>query len=250
MGVTESPRVLIADDHAPTRTLIRRSIEQRGFTVKAEVPDAQAAIRACSEGDVDVALLDVRMPGGGVHAATVIGAGQPQTAIVMLTVSDDDADFFAALSAGASGYLLKGGDPLRIPDVLWRVLSGEAAVDGTLTKRLVGEYRSWHANQRMRTLLPDGVHLTQKEWEVVGLLDQGLSTSEMARRLFVADVTVRTHVAAVVRKLGVATRVEALAMLRGSPADGPSTNVPTTFGSRADPGAATTDAGDAGPTVR
>ena len=217
MGVTEGPSVLIADDHAPTRALIRRSIEQGGFTVKAEVPDAEAAIRLCEEGDVDVALLDVRMPGGGVHAANVIGTRQPHTAIVMLTVSDDDADFFAALSAGASGYVIKGGDPQGIPDVLWRVLSGEAAVDGVLTKRLVGEYRSWHAEQRMRTLLPPGVHLTHKEWEVVGLLDQGLSTGEIARRLFVADVTVRTHVAAIVRKLSVATRGEALEVLRGSP---------------------------------
>ena len=217
MGVTGAPSVLIADDHAPTRALIRRSLEQRGFTVTAEVPDAHAAIRVCSESHVDVALLDVRMPGGGVHAATVIGNTKPDTAIVMLTVSDQDADFFAALSAGAAGYLLKGGDPHGIPDVLWRVLSGEAVVDGVLTKRLVGEFRSRRNEERMRAQLPEGVSLTQKEWEVVGLLDQGLSTGEIARRLFVADVTVRTHVAAVIHKLGVATRAEALARLRGTP---------------------------------
>jgi DNA-binding NarL/FixJ family response regulator len=72
----------------------------------------------------------------------------------------------------------------------------------------------------MRKLLPDGVHLTQKEWEVLDLLNEGLSSREIARRLFVADVTVRTHVAAIVRKLGVANRVDAVRVFRGSPVTG------------------------------
>ncbi|MGD0393847.1 MAG: response regulator transcription factor [Acidimicrobiales bacterium] len=216
MGVTATPGVLIADDHAPTRRMIRRSIEQRGFLVKAEVPDAHAAVRACGENDVDVALLDVRMPGGGIHAATIIGAEQPHVAIVMLTVSADDSDLFAAVSAGALGYLLKGGDPIGIPDALWRVLSGEAAIDGILTKRLFGEYKSRSSRQRLRNRLSNGTHLTQKEWEVLDLLNRDLSTTEIARRLFVADVTVRTHVAAIVRKLGASDRFEAVRFFRGT----------------------------------
>ncbi len=225
MGVSTGPDVLVADDHAPTRQLIRRSLEARGFTVMAEVADAHSAIRVCDEHDVDAALLDIRMPGGGIHAASVIGRAQPDIAIVMLTVSDEDEDFFAALAAGASGYVLKGGDPKGIPDTLLRVLSGEAAIDGRLTRRLLGQYRSLDAAQRLRRLLPGGTRLTSKEWEVLGLLNEGLSTGEIARRLFVADVTVRTHVAAVVRKLGVTDRSEAVRVLRdalgvGGPTEG------------------------------
>ena len=221
--MTDGRAVLIADDHAPTRRLIRQSVEMRGFTVEVEVADADSAIRRCGEHDVDVALLDIRMPGGGIRAATEIGSAHPDVAVVMLTVSDDDDDFYAALTAGASGYLLKGRDPAEIPDALCRILSGEAAIDGVLMRRLLGKFRSLDATQRVRRLLPGGMQLTSKEWEVLGLLNEGLSTGEIARRLFVADVTVRTHVAAIVRKLGVSDRSEVVRLLQDTIAAVPGT---------------------------
>jgi two-component system, NarL family, nitrate/nitrite response regulator NarL len=212
--MTKTPRVLIADDHAPTRAMIRRAIEQRGFLVTAEVSDAHDAIREARENPPDVALLDVRMPGGGIHAATVIGREHGDVCIVMLTVSAEDNDFFSALSAGASGYLLKGQDPASLAEALRRVLSGEAALDGVLTKRLVREYSTRTRWQAIRERLPGGHHLTEKEWQVLGFLNDGLVTSEIAERMFVAKVTVRTHLAAIVRKLGVADRAEAVQLLR------------------------------------
>jgi DNA-binding NarL/FixJ family response regulator len=214
VAVAGAPRILIAEDHAPTRAMIRRAVEQDGFAVTAEVPDAPGAIRAVRTDPPDLALLDIRMPGGGIHAARVIGDECPEVAVVMLTVSADDDDFFEALSAGASGYLLKGQGPTEVADALRRVLDGEAAIHGTMAKRLLHEYRSRGPSQRFRDRLPGGRRLTPREWEVLQLLDEGLGTSEIGDRLFVADVTVRSHLAAIIRKLGVGDRSGALQALR------------------------------------
>jgi len=213
--VAQAARVLVADDHAPTRAMVRRTIEAGGFVVCAEAADAEEAVQGARQTGPDVALLDVRMPGGGVHAAERIAASQPGTAIVMLTVSAEDDDLFAALAAGASGYLLKGGDPAAIPVALTSVLSGEAALAGNLAKRLVDEHRARERQRRFRGRVPREAPLTRREWEVLELLGDGLGTADIARRLFIAEVTVRSHVAAIVRKLRVRDRAGILGLLRG-----------------------------------
>lgn len=215
MVVAQAPRVLVADDHAPTRAMVRRTVEAGGFVVCAEAADAEEAVQGAWRTEPDVALLDVRMPGGGVRAAQRITDGRPGTAIVMLTVSAEDDDLFAALAAGASGYLLKGGDPAAIPAALSSVLSGEAALAGDLAKRLVDEHRIRERRRRFRGRIPRGTPLTRREWEVLELLGDGLGTSEIAGRLFIAEVTVRSHVAAIVRKLRVRDRADVLGLLRG-----------------------------------
>ncbi len=208
-------RVLIADDHAPTRAMIRGAVEQGGFDVVAEAPDADGAVDRVRELVPDVALLDVRMPGGGLRAAERIAASRPEVAIVMLTVSDDEEDFFTALAVGASGYLVKGQDPAEIPRALGRVLSGGAAVDATLARRLVEEFRAG-TGRRRSDRLPNGARLTPKEWEVVERLADGLATREIAEQLSVAEVTVRTHLSNIYRKLDAKDRAEALAMVQRS----------------------------------
>ena len=130
-------RVLIADDHAPSRDDIRRALERdERFGVCASVADAAEAIQAAVRERPDVCLLDIRMPGSGLAAAWEIAARLPQAKIVMLTVSDDDADLFAALQAGADGYLLKTMNLQRLPDALDGVSSGEAAMPRTLVAPL------------------------------------------------------------------------------------------------------------------
>lgn len=203
------------DDHAPTRAVVRRAVEHGGFVVCADVPHADGAIDAARQTRPDVALLDVRMPGGGIRAAEVIGSEHPRVSIVMLTVSAEDDDLLAALSVGASGYLLKGQDPAKIPKVLRMVLSGEAALPATLVKRLAAEYRARDPRPGMRGRLPGSARLTPREWEVLELLNEGLGTAEIGRRLFVADVTVRTHLAAIVRKLHAKDRAGVLRLVRG-----------------------------------
>ena len=201
-------RVLLADDHVPTRSALRSALESRGrFKVCAESGTAAGAVAAAMEHKPDVALLDIRMPGNGIEAAREIATQCPQTAIVMLTVSRDDADLFDALSAGARGYLLKDIDPERLPRAVQGVIDGEAALPRSLVARLVDEFRireSAAANARPQT--GPFSALTEREWDVLGLMRAGLSTQEIASRLFVSPVTVRTHVSAIMRKLHVPDR--------------------------------------------
>jgi DNA-binding NarL/FixJ family response regulator len=202
-------RVLIADDHPPTRAGVRGALEANGeFVVCAEAATAGAAVAMAVEQRPDVALLDIHMPGHGIEAAREITAQLPETAVVMLTVSRDDEDLFAALRAGARGYLLKDIDPDRLPYALAGVLAGEAALPRGLVARLMEEFRT-RDNSRRRQ---DGplAKLTDREWEVLRLMQQGASTAEMAQQLFVSAVTIRTHVSAILRKLHVTSREDAL----------------------------------------
>jgi DNA-binding NarL/FixJ family response regulator len=213
--VIDRNRVLIADDHAPTRAMIRRVLEDDGFIVCAEEHDAAGAILAAAETRPDLALLDVRMPGSGIRAAEVIRAALPEVLIVMLTISAEDEDLFSALSAGASGYVLKGQKPSAIPLALRGVLSGEAVLSGLFVKRLLHEYRARDERQRVHARLPGDARLTAREWEVLELLNEGLGTAEISRRLYVAEVTIRSHIAAILRKLHAKDRVNLLRIVRG-----------------------------------
>jgi DNA-binding NarL/FixJ family response regulator len=195
-------RVLLADDHVPTRDDIRRALEaDPRFTVCAEAGDAPLAIESALRESPDVCVLDVRMPGGGVAAAWEISARLPETKIVMLTVSADDGDLFASLRAGASGYLLKDIDPLALPGALLGLLDGDAALSPSLVARVIGEFRD--RGPRRRAVLASGPYesLTSREWQVLDLLRNGLSTAAIARRLVVSPVTVRTHVNSILRKV-------------------------------------------------
>ena len=202
-------KVVVADDHPQHMALVREVLEAAGFEICSEAADAPAAVAAVLEQRADLALLDVRMPGGGARAAREIKASSPSTFVVMLTVSDESADLFDALRAGASGYVLKGGDPRRIPEVLERVVSGEAVAPASLVQQMVGTMpRRWRAS-----LAGEQPRLTSREWEVLELLADDHTTAEISERLFVAEVTVRSHVGAILHKLGVRDRAEAVSFL-------------------------------------
>lgn len=208
-------RVLVADDHDPTRYDVRTALEgDVRFSVCAEAADAATAVEAAVRERPDLCLLDIRMPGGGVAAAWEISARLPEAKVVMLTVSQDDRDLFAALRAGASGYLLKEMDPALLPEALARVLRGEAALDSSLLARVVAEFRDRSARRRRPVADASDTRLTSREWQVLELLRQGLSTSEIARRLVLSPVTVRTHVNSILRKLRVSDRKE---LMRDAP---------------------------------
>jgi DNA-binding NarL/FixJ family response regulator len=206
-------RIVLADDHPPTRAGVRAALESHGFTVCAEVADASAAIDAALRERPDVVLLDVHMPGSGIRAAAEITSHLPETSVVMLTISRNDDDLFDALRAGASGYLLKDMDPSRLGPALEGVLSGEAALPRSLTARLIDEFRERGKRRKLPLVGDRAVVLTSREWEVLDLMREGLSTEEIAERLFLSRVTVRRHVGGILRKLQVGTRAEALARL-------------------------------------
>ena len=205
--------VLVADDHAPTRTDIADILTDDGrFVVCAAVADAPAAVAAAVEHQPDLCVLDINMPGGGVAATWEITSRLVDAKVVMLTVSRDDGDLFAALRAGASGYLLKDIDPDRLGDALADVMAGEAAIPRSLVARVLHEFRDRGPRRRVLLGSSDESSLTSREWQVLELLRQDLQTSEIAHRLFISQATVRSHVAAILRKLRVTDR-EALLRL-------------------------------------
>jgi DNA-binding NarL/FixJ family response regulator len=207
-------RVLVADDHAPIRAGVKRALEGRGFVVCAEVGDAQSAVDAAIRHVPDVCLLDVNMPGSGIAAAEAISAALPRTAVVMLTVSREDAHLFDALRAGATGYLLKDLDPDQLAETLRGVVNGEPAHPPALVMRVIDEFRRRGRRRRLPLLRERGVTLTEREWEVLELMLEELSTAEIARRLFITEATVRNHVSSILRALRVRSRQAALELLR------------------------------------
>ena len=207
----ESLRVLVADDHAPTRDDVRRALTQGGLRVCAEAADAAHAVQLALETRPDICLLDVRMPGSGVAAAWEISARLPTTKVVMLTVSDEDADLFRALRAGAVSYLLKDIDFAILPQVLGDVAEGKAAIPPELVARMVTQFHSNDPRFRTTEVGAElGPRLTSREWDVLAGLAEGLSTRDIARRLQLKPSGVRAHISAVVQKLGVANRQEAI----------------------------------------
>ena len=211
-------RLLIADDHEATRAGIRLAVEGHGFTVCASAEDSEGAVDAALRERPAVCLLDVNMPGSGIVAAQRIVAALPETAVVMLTVSQADDDLFAALRAGACGYLLKDIDSDRLPHALRGVLAGEAALPRTLVARVVDEFRR-RGTRRLRLVAERGPVLTEREWEVLERLREGDSTAEIASRLGVSPTTVRRHVSGILRKLHVPDRAAAVRTLEGRSGD-------------------------------
>jgi DNA-binding NarL/FixJ family response regulator len=206
-------RVLVADDHPPTRAGVRAALSGGDFEVCAEAGDGPTAVEAALREKPDVCLMDIHMPGNGIEATEEIVRRLPDTAVVMLTVSRSDSDLFDALRVGARGYLLKDTDPERLPHALKGVLEGEAALPRRLVALVIEEFRERRRHKWLPLLNQRGVELTSREWEVLELMRQGDTTAEIAERLFVSPVTVRTHVSAILRKLQVSNRKEAVELL-------------------------------------
>ena len=210
-----SVRVLVADDHAPMRREIAETLEESGrFSLVAEAADSPSAVQAAVTAKPDLCLLDIRMPGNGLAAAWEITARLPQTRVVMLTVSRNDNDLFAALRAGASGYLLKDVDIDRLLEALDGVMVDEPAISPELVARLVAEFRDRGARRRSVLVSPpQGEPLTSREWQVLDLLRKDMTTAAIARELVLSQATVRSHVAAILRKLRVPDRAAAVQLL-------------------------------------
>lgn len=212
--MSENPiRVVMADDNARMRARIREALEAGGCVVCGEGVSAEEAVALAAEHRPDVALLDINMPGNGITAARQIASTLPGTVIVMLTASAEDADLFDSLRAGASGYLLKDTDPAVLVDELRNALDGESPLSRRLVTRIMEEFRS-PATPRFTRRSRASASLSAREWEVMELLGDGLSTDKVAQRLFLSPTTVRVHVSSVLRKLRVKDRATAFEILR------------------------------------
>lgn len=205
--------VVVADDHPVFRDGLQLTLDDEAdIDVVAAVADGAAAVDAVLGKAVDVVLMDLRMPGvGGIEATARIATQQPSTAIVVLTMSDDDDSVFAALRAGARGYLLKEADSDDILRAVRAVAAGEAVFGPRIADRVIAFFSAAGLRGASATPFPQ---LTDREREVLDLVARGCDNMTIARRLFLSDKTVRNHVSACLTKLQVASRAEAVAMAR------------------------------------
>ena len=206
--------VLLVDDHPLTREALAGLLEAHGFDVVGQAGDGAEAIERAGELNPDLVVLDLTMPGmDGLTALPRIRQAAPESAVVVLTAAEDDTNLLTAIRLGAAGYLLKNEPPERIVDFLRGVANGEAALSGAIARRLMQQLRD--DDEARGDLVPASFaeRLSARELEVVLLLDQHLSTEEIAARLFISEHTVRSHVKNLLAKLGVSSRHEALAQL-------------------------------------
>jgi DNA-binding NarL/FixJ family response regulator len=214
--VSDPIRVLVADHDAASRAGVQLSFDGHGFGVCAEADSADGAVEAARRELPDVCLIEADLPGGGVMAAERVLAAVPQTVVVMLSAAVDDERLFAAIRAGARGYLLKDMDPERLPMALRGVLGGEAALPRALMGRILEEVRALEHGRHATELSRLGVELTRREREVLELLDRGLGTAQISQLLGISAVTVRRHVSHLLQKLRAPDRGAALRLVRES----------------------------------
>lgn len=208
------PTVLLADDHVATRAGVRHALEPHGLRVVAEAGSAAEAVAAALRHRPDVCVLAVRMPGNGIEAARQISEALPMIKIVMLTASERDDDLFAALRAGADGYLLKTMSTERLPHTIRGVMRGEAALSRMMTARLIREFREGGRHRRLQlSVLGEGIELTAREFEVLERLRTRGRTVEIAADLGISEITVRRHISAILHKLGTPNRRSAIELL-------------------------------------
>ena len=205
-------RILIVDDHPLTREALAGLLAQNGFEVLGQASSGEEAIELARELQPQLVLLDLTMPGlGGLAALPLIRGEAPGAEVVILTAAEDEGSLLQAIRSGAAGYLLKSEPPERIVEFLRSVARGEAALSGAVARRLLAQVR-----EGARSEVPESVAqaLSARELEVLLLLDHHLSTEEIAKRLFISEHTVRSHVKNLMGKLGVSSRRDALEKLR------------------------------------
>jgi DNA-binding NarL/FixJ family response regulator len=201
-------RVLVADDQPLVRSGFRMILDERpDIELVGEAADGNQAIELTASLDPDVILMDIRMPNlDGVEATRRLVAADTQARILVLTTFDLDEYVYAAIDAGASGFLLKDVQPTDLTDAIRVVAAGNSLFAPTATQRLLTRYRQKKAGTELRSL----DDLTERELETLRLLSSGLSNAEIAKQLYVSETTVKSHVSAVLRKLKVRDRVQAV----------------------------------------
>lgn len=185
-------RIVVADDHHIWLTGLKADLGPN-FTIVGEADNADDAIRIIEQVAPDLVLTDLHMPGGGGLA--VARAVAEQVPVVMLTVSNDEADLLEAVAAGAVGYLVKSTSPDDLRDKLWRAANGEPVFSPSLAALVLTEFR------RLRGQAPDGQGLSDREREVLQLVARGHTYAEIGDELFISPKTVENHVRNILNKL-------------------------------------------------
>ncbi|MEO5758795.1 MAG: response regulator transcription factor [Mesorhizobium sp.] len=210
--MTGAIRIAIVDDHPLFREGVARSLlEIGGFEIVGQGATAQDAERIAATLQPDILLLDISMPGDGLASVASILASHPAQKIVMLTVSEDNADVTQALNAGVRGYVLKGVGSRTLAEILANVAAGESYVSPTLSARLLSNLQSQQPSNGKADRLRQ---LTGREIDILRLVAEGLSNKEVALRLKLQEKTVKHHMTGVLSKLNVRNRTEAALLMR------------------------------------
>jgi two-component system, NarL family, nitrate/nitrite response regulator NarL len=206
-----APRVVLGESDAATRQGLRMALEEGGIEVAAETDSADALVEAAHH--CDVCLISVDLPGGGMRAAAAVVAEHPDTAVIVLTSAADEEELVDAIRVGASGYLVTDIAPAGLPSAVRAVMRGELAIPRSLTPVLADRLRERLGRRQVALRGRPGVELTTREWEVLDLMCDGLTTREIAGRLLISEITVRRHISAVLKKLRVGSRSDAVKLL-------------------------------------
>ncbi|MDN7120840.1 response regulator transcription factor [Nocardioides sp. ChNu-153] len=202
-------RVLVVDDHE----LFRRGLTMLlgvdgGIAVVGEAGDGEEGLRLATSTTPDVVLLDVRMPkGSGIAACKAIKDAVPAAKIIMLTVSDEEADLYEAVKSGASGYLLKDSSIDEVAQAVRVVADGQSLISPSMAVKLLDEFK--HMSQGERTPSAN-LKLTERELQVLRLVATGINNREVAKRLEISENTVKNHVRNILEKLQLHSRIEAV----------------------------------------
>jgi len=209
----ESIRVLVVDDHA----LFRRGIStvltnQENISVVGEATNGLEAIEKAEELVPDVIVMDLNMPQcNGLEATQALQARMPQINILVLTVSDNEADLFAAIKFGATGYILKNTEPEELVQAIYHIAQGGVIISPVMAIKLLNEFRDSATNTRAKKTTDDEASLSPREDEVLRLVAQGATNKEIADSLFISENTVKTHLRNIMDKLHLANRSQAAA---------------------------------------
>ena len=205
--------VAVVDDQALMRDAYTMILNvQEDLHVVGDAEDGRAGVELCRRTNPDIVLMDVRMPQmDGIEAAKII-CDDPNisTKVLMLTTFDLDEYVYAAMRAGASGFLLKDTPAKELADAVRVIADGNALLAPSVTKRLIEEFAKRPEQQNNTVSLPDD--LTEREQEALQLLARGMSNREIAEEMFVGEATAKTHVSRLLTKLGVRDRVQAVVL--------------------------------------
>ena len=210
-GADERLRVMVVDDHA----LFRRGLEmvlgnEADIELVGEASDGAEAIERAQEVMPDIVLMDVRMPKrSGIEATTQIKDLMPHVKILMLTISDEEADLYDAIKAGASGYLLKEIPIEEVADAIRSVWAGQSRISPSMASKLLTEFAAISKASAERPQMPTP-RLTDREMEVLKLVAQGMNNRDIAKQLFISENTVKNHIRNILEKLHLHSRMEAV----------------------------------------
>jgi DNA-binding NarL/FixJ family response regulator len=212
MTTNEKIRVLVADDHEMIRQAVVMMLSQEpDIEVVGEAGDGAEAVRIATEMMPDVVLMDVRMPRrSGIEATTQIKEISPTTRIVMLTVSDEEADLYDAVKAGASGYLLKHTPVEEIAEAVRNVFTGQSQISPSMATKLLSEFQTMVKKEDKPATSSTSPRLTEREMEVLKHVAKGLNNRDIAKELFISENTVKNHIRNILEKLHLHSRMQAV----------------------------------------